>query len=100
MALFDAIRYPITDIFDPKQVNCLPRPILVEWGRILTMGITQDDFDTKRKNINYSWLAFQCISRRCHGNDNIDDQTFFAFKSYYTRLLQQLIADYEPESKS
>lgn len=31
MSLFDVIRYPITDIYDSAQLECIPRPIISDW---------------------------------------------------------------------
>ena len=103
MGLFDAIKYPITDIFDGSQVNCLPRPILEEWGKMLAelAGSETALRMLKDKNMNFSILAFICILTRCPRSGVYQqNETFFAFKAYFTAELKKLILEYEQESST
>ena len=104
MSLFDVIRYPVTDIYDPTQLKPIPRPIISEWEDYIKSlySIVKDPSIGSATPI---WMfAKICvfdialdITTRPGCDESITD-CFDRLTNLITNHLIQLIKDYDDES--
>jgi len=98
VTIFDTIRYPITDIFDPDQVDHIPLPILIPWIRECAKFIGHTEDFNPYTMTQFSKVSQYMIVRKSIDSNNYSDDTFInCFKSYFTDRLREYIANYEGE---
>lgn len=102
MSLFDTIKYPITDILDPEQVDILPVDIIIPWleESIEFLGVmypvTQADLGSAASVIAFA-LINKADSLKAWQNQEIRDDHIRMWKYYLTMRLKQRIRDYGNE---
>jgi hypothetical protein len=97
MSLFDVIRYPITDIFDPEQVDCLPKVILIEWMKECIAFIGWDTSINVYEITNFAFMTQMMIVEKSRNDwKRMNDDRFIqAFKAYFTISLRRRIEEYD-----
>lgn len=98
MTIFDAIRYPVTDIFDPKQIDHIPLVILIPWIKDCVEFINWDKTVDYYSATGFAECIEYIVKQKSLGvHRSVYDENFIeAFKANFTMKLRRRINDYNP----
>jgi hypothetical protein len=95
MTIFDTIRYPITDIYNNRELEALPDDLWAQW---VTEVQPNDDWDhsncqrSSRATVVMVFISTRAsnatLARSHYGSTTL-------MKDYFTRMLRRMIAEYE-----
>lgn len=94
MSLFDVIRYPITDIYDPTQLENIPADILLRWGKELE-DMSGDNFGKHvpiRATV-YGHIRLIASKNKTASGPSIHNRMAME-KEIFTYRLKKMISDY------
>jgi len=108
MSLFDLIRYPITDIYDQRQLDHVPQFIIDTWVELCAVDARLDlkeflSFNaiTSLTGLNTTVNIIKvCVKQKILAHNlrsmqTSDMLTGFEIKAQYTRMLRELVYENE-----